>query len=72
MAAPTSNDVNATQGFRRTALIDKPVQTFRSSPKIIPNPFTGLPQRDAYDREHHVVHEPPETVAEATQTNPIE
>lgn len=71
MAAPTPTEVNETQSFRSTALIDRPVPTFRPSPKITPNPFTGLPLSPGYDAEHHVVHEAPDTVAEATRTNPL-
>ena len=69
--AKTATDVNETQLFRRTALIDLPVQTFRSAPKVKPNPFTGLPQTDPYKREHHLVDAAPETVKEATESNPI-
>jgi hypothetical protein len=63
------NDVKTTQAFRKTALIDLPVPTFKSSPKVRPNPFTGLPQTDAYAREHHLVEEAPETVLDATKSN---
>lgn len=71
--ALTGTDVNETQAFKQTALIDQPVPTFKASPKIVPNPFTGLPQRDAYAREHHIVNEPGvDTVLEATRTNPVE
>lgn len=70
--AITSTDVNETQKFRSTPLIDKPVPTFRPSPKVRPNPFTGLPQVGTYEREHNVVNEPPDTVLEATKSNPID
>jgi len=69
--AISSSDVNTSKTFRKTALIDKPVQTFKSAPKISPNPYTGLPLTGAYDKEHHVVPEAPETVADATSVNPL-
>lgn len=72
MAAPTENDVNETQSFRSTQLIDRPVQTFRPSPAIRPNPFTGLGQTDPYNKKHNLVNEAPETMLEASRTNPIE
>ena len=63
------NDVKTTQAFRKTALIDLPVQTFKPSPKVRPNPFVGVPQTDEYARKHHLVAEAPDTVLEATKSN---
>ncbi len=71
MATPTSADVNATQSFKKTALIDLPVPTFKSAPRVKPNPFTGLPLTGKYDQAHHVVPEAPDTVKEATESNPV-
>lgn len=70
--AITSNDVNTKKLFKSTPLIDKPVQTFKSAPAVHPNPFTGLPQTDAYKRAHHIVDEAPDTVLEGTRTNPVD
>lgn len=69
--AITSSDVNTSKTFRKTALIDKPVQTFKSAPRISPNPYTGLPLTGPYDQAHHIVPEAPDTVAEATESNPL-
>jgi hypothetical protein len=70
--AITSNDVNTKKLFKSTPLIDKPVPTFKAAPAVKPNPFTGLPQTDAYKRDHHIVDAAPNTVLEATETNPVD
>jgi hypothetical protein len=69
--ALSGTDVNTTQKFGKTKLIDKPLQTYKASPKVRPNPFTGKGQTDAYAKKHHLSSTPPTTVAEATETNPI-
>ncbi len=65
--AVTSSTVNANSVFKKTKLVDRPVQTMKSAPKIRPNPFTGLGQTDAYNKKHHLVDTPPTTVKEATE-----
>lgn len=72
MAAPTSSDVNAGKVFRKTALLEQPLPTFKSAPNVKPNPFVGIPQTDEYARKHHLVGTPPDTVLEATRQNPID
>jgi hypothetical protein len=66
--AITENDINTTQGFKKTALVDLPVREPRKVPRVRPNPFVQKEKVTAYDRKHHTVIEPPETVAEAIQS----
>jgi hypothetical protein len=69
--AITPTTVNSSKGFKKTKLIDRPVQSFKSAPNIKPNPYTGKGQTDAYARKHHLSATPPTTVLAATEVNPI-
>jgi hypothetical protein len=65
--AVSQSDVNASQVFKKVPTVDRPVQTFKTAPKISPNPFTGLGVKDAYAKKHHILPTPPATVKEATE-----
>jgi hypothetical protein len=71
MPTPTATDVNETQKFTATKVVVEPRPTFKSAPKVRPNPFTGLPLTGSYAQKHHTVGEAPETVKDATQSNPV-
>jgi hypothetical protein len=65
--AITEAQINESQVFKPTALIDLPVKEPKKVPTPRPNPFTGKGQTDAFAKKHHLVGTPPATVAEATQ-----
>ena len=65
--AITDEQINTTQKFKRTALVDLPVKEPKVLGRMTPNPFTGLPLRPGYNAEHHIVEVAPATVADATQ-----
>lgn len=65
--AVSESDVNTTKSFTKVPLIDKPVQTIKSSPPLKQNLFTGLPLRGASAQKHHTVPEAPDTVTEAVE-----
>ena len=64
--AITDAEINESQVFKSTKLIDLPVREPKVLGALRPNPFTGLGQTSAYNKEHHLVEVPPATVAEAT------
>ncbi len=65
--ALTENDVNTTQPFKSVKTIDLPVQVAKTAPNRVTNPYTGVPQTNAYARKHHLVNAGPDSVFVASE-----
>jgi hypothetical protein len=66
--AITESQINESQTFDRTPLVDLPVKEPRKVPRVRPNPFVQKEKANAFDRKHHTVVEPPSTVQDAIQS----